>query len=351
MAAKYLTTEPTKQIDTIVENLQPDKVVVVTDMNVLAKVIPALSSSRIVSESPCVAITPGEEGKNLQSVVEVWKKLEEAGATRNSLVLNIGGGVVTDLGGFAAATFKRGIRTVNFPTTLLGAVDAATGGKTGIDFNGLKNEIGAFHNPSNVIISVLPFASLPDEEVMSGYAEMIKTALIADRSLYCRLLNPDDVLNNDDLLGETVEQCVRIKEDVVAQDPQEKGLRKILNFGHTAGHAFESLRISRGLDITHGKAVAHGILPALILSNMLLEFPSMEVEIYRNFLCENYGGALIGCKDVKQVIDLMSADKKNARHGEPLFTLLKEIGEPVINCKVDSSELSEALEIYIDMCG
>lgn len=351
MAENYLTQNPAATIDITMETLDADKVITVTDRNVEKTVLPLLEESKIVSSSPLIAITPGEEGKTLDTVTKIWDKLEESGATRRSVVLNIGGGVVTDIGGFAASTFKRGIRTVNFPTTLLGAVDAATGGKTGINFRGLKNEIGAFHMPSKVIISALPFKSLAPEELLSGYAEMIKTALFSDKDFYLQLYDLEKITGNTDLLGEAVEKCVCIKDVIVAQDPKEKGLRKVLNLGHTAGHAFESLRIEKGMPVTHGKAVAHGILVALLLSHMKLGFQSYEVTQYRNFLKDYYGTALMTCADMEKVVKKMNSDKKNRTYGEPAFTLLKEIGAPEINCIPSQTELTEALELYIDMAS
>lgn len=351
MAQEYLTLNPAQSIDNSIRDLDPDKVVVVTDQNVERIVFPSLAGSSIVSSAPRVAIIPGEKGKNLDSVAAIWDKLEETGATRRSIILNIGGGVVTDLGGFAGATFKRGIRTVNFPTTILAAVDAATGGKTGINFRGLKNEIGAFHMPSKVLISTLPFHTLSQEEFLSGYAEMVKTAIISNQEFYVHLLDMEKLMEDEKKLGIAVEKCVKIKEEVVAQDPTEKGLRKILNFGHTAGHAFESLRIEKGLPVSHGKAVAHGMLVALILSNIKLGFDSYEVNQYKNFLKSNYGTALVQCADVEEVIKKMNSDKKNRNYGEPAFTLLKEIGEPEINCIPSQQELSEALELYIDLAS
>lgn len=349
MAENYLTLNPAATIDSTMNTLDADKVVLVTDQNVDKLVLPLLSDSKIVTTSPKIAITPGEEGKTLATVTQIWDILEESGATRRSVILNIGGGVVTDLGGFAASAYKRGIRTVNFPTTLLGAVDAATGGKTGINYRGLKNEIGAFHMPSKVIISAIPFKSLSQEELLSGYAEMIKTALFSDKELYLQLFNLEAVVEDTHKLGMAVEKCVCIKDDIVAQDPLEKGLRKVLNLGHTAGHAFESLRIEKGLPVTHGKAVAHGILVALILSHIKLGFDSYEVNQYLQFLKEFYGPSLMSCKDMDKVADKMNRDKKNRTFGEPAFTLLKEIGDPEINCVPTQKELTKALELYIDM--
>lgn len=351
MAEKYLTENPSLTIDETIKALNPDQVLIVTDFNVRDKVLPGLTESSILKEFPCIAIPVGEEGKGLETVVSIWNKLEEIGATRRTIVLNIGGGVVTDLGGFAASAFKRGIRTVNFPTTLLGAVDAATGGKTGINFNGLKNEIGAFHMPERVIVSAFPFRSLPKEEILSGYAEMIKTALISDKGFYFKLLDFDRITGNSSELGLAVEKCVQIKDAVVEQDPQEKGLRKILNFGHTGGHAFESIRFELGNSVSHGKAVAHGMLLSLILSHLKLGFDSNELNHYRNFLKTYYGGALISCDYIDKAITKMSSDKKNEKFGEIAFTLLKEIGEPEINCKLSSEDVKKGLEIYIDLAS
>ena len=352
MAQEYLTLTPALTIDETIDSLGADKVIIVTDKNVEESVIPKLTDSKIISESPRVAIVPGEDGKNLNTVTAIWDKLEIEGATRRSIILNIGGGVVTDLGGFAAATFKRGIRTVNLPTTLLGAVDAATGGKTGINYGGLKNEIGAFHPPSKVIISTLPFQTLSQEELMSGYSEMIKTAIITDKEFYLHLLEEfEEVINNPHILGKDVEKCVNIKDEVVAQDPFEKGLRKILNFGHTAGHAFESLNIGKKNPVTHGKAVAHGMLVALILSHLKLGLESYEIKYYQRFLKENYGLALMQCADLEEVMNKMKSDKKNNRYGEPAFTLLKEIGSPEINSLCSESEITEALEMYVDLAS
>lgn len=338
------------QLDQTVEGLNPATVTVVTDENVDRMVMPAFACSKTLARANKIVIPPGEDHKNIDSVIKIWNALEEAQATRKSLIVNIGGGLVTDIGGFAAATFKRGIRFVNVPTTLLGAVDAATGGKTGMNFNGLKNEIGAFHLPSEVIISAAPLSSVSRRELISGYAEMIKTGLIADAALYQSLIDVDNVLADHHRLEKAMKRCVEIKEQVVSQDPTEKGLRKILNFGHTAGHAFESLAIERHIPLAHGEAVAHGMLVELILSHMLKGMDSSEVYRYANEILKPvYPKSNIKCEDIPLLIKLMAHDKKNATAGKPNFTLLLEPGVPEIDCLPELKEIEAALDIYLDL--
>ena len=336
------------RLDEAIERLKPATVTLVTDECVDKAVMPLLKNSSALSEANKVVIKPGEDHKTFESVMQIWDGLESAGATRRSLVVNVGGGLVTDIGGFAAATYKRGIRFVNVPTTLLGAVDAATGGKTGINYRGLKNEIGAFHQPSEVIISSLPLRTLSQKEIMSGYAEMIKTGLIADADLYRKLLDVEKVTEDYGLLEDLMRRCVEIKEDVVRQDPHEKGLRKILNFGHTAGHAFESLSFQRGVPLAHGEAVAHGMLVELILSHMLKGYDGNELHRYARLLKEEYPLARVKCSDIPALMELMSHDKKNAVAGRPNFTLLVEPGVPEIDCILDNKDVESALEIYLN---
>lgn len=341
-----------RRLDDAVGRLMAESVTVVTDSNVDRLVLPVLERSETLKKAVKVVIEPGEEHKDIKSLETVWNALEDARATRSGVVVNIGGGLVTDLGGFAAATFKRGLRTVNLPTTLLGAVDAASGGKTGINFRGLKNEIGAFHQPEEVIISSLPLASLPERELFSGYAEMIKTALIADAPLYRNLLDVEGVTADRERLENAMKRCVEIKNRIVAQDPTEKGLRKVLNFGHTAGHAFESLAISRGQHLPHGEAVAHGILVELILSHMLKGFDSAEMTRYAEaFLKPFYPRPGVKCEDVDRLIDFMAHDKKNAVAGQPDFTLLLSPGVPETGATPAVQDIRGALEIYLDIIG
>lgn len=343
-------TELCRRLDGSVEAVAPATVTVVTDSNVDAAVFPLFAKSKVLSQANKIVIEPGEDHKSIESVIKIWGALEEAKATRKSLVVNIGGGLITDIGGFAGATFKRGIKVINVPTTLLGAVDAATGGKTGINFNGLKNEVGAFHLPTEVIISALPLATLSRRELLSGYAEMVKTAFIADAALYDILLDVEGVLSDHDLLEKTMKRCVEIKDYVVAQDPTEKGLRKILNFGHTSGHAFESLAIERHQSLAHGEAVAHGMLVELLLSHLVAGLDSKVATRYASTILKPfYPRTGVTCDDLPSLIGFMARDKKNSVAGRPNFTLLKAVGTPEIDCLPPEKEIMAALEIYRDM--
>lgn len=308
-----------------VSRLRPDKVFMLTDRNVAAVGLPEVDGPGEV-----MAVDPGESSKSIETACGVWKWLTYRGATRRSLLLNVGGGVVTDLGGFVAATFKRGIRFINVPTTILGAADAAVGGKTGVDFNGFKNEIGAFADAAKVIVCDEWFRTLPGREVKSGFAEIVKMALVADAGLYEALLE-GDALADPGLFRRALRHAIRAKEDVVRLDPYDKGLRRILNFGHTAGHAYEEYAASIGQPVTHGEAVAHGMLYALELSRDREGFPAEEVVRYRERILERYYDKLpFGPEADAEIMRLMGHDKKNSTAGQPRFVLLHAPASPVI---------------------
>lgn len=321
---------------------------VLTDSNVARHVLPLLAPvlSRFNAR---VLITPaGEQNKNLDALADIWRQLSDGGATRRSLLINLGGGMVTDLGGFAAATFKRGIRFVNIPTTVLGAVDASVGGKTGIDFNGLKNEVGAFALPEAVIISGEPLATLPDREILSGFGEMVKTALISSSSLYSAIL-ADDIFDNPTPFRAAMSECVRFKEEITNEDLREGGLRKILNFGHTAGHAFETMAWRRNAPVSHGEAVANGILVALILSHTLLSLPSAHIHTYKDRILRRYFRPVpILCKEYDEFLEIVGHDKKNNASDTFNFVLLEEIASPLPSVAVSPKDLLTALDIYRD---
>ena len=312
-----------------------------------------VNTAQLVNPAPprLVIIPDGDDNKTLESVSQVWDEMERLGVTRHSLVINLGGGMVTDLGGFAAATFKRGVRFINVPTTLLGAVDAAVGGKTGFNYKGLKNEIGAFALASDVIISTCFFDTLPAQEMKSGFAEVLKHAMLSDRNEFLRLLDHDfnAPINHDDLL-ERLRHSVKVKVDIVARDPKEQGERKALNLGHTIGHAFESLAMKRGKPVPHGYAVAWGLVTEAVLSHIKLKFPSEDVHYLGNFVRDNYRDFPFTCDDYDELLDLMRHDKKS-RDGEITCTLLTSIGNYLIGQIVTPDDVTAALDILRDHLG
>lgn len=339
------TNDVSGAITALVSEMAPASVHIITDTNVKNNVLP-----RLGLDFPLITVEPGDDNKNLDSLSRIWSGLISQGATRKSLVINIGGGVVTDMGGFAAATFKRGLRFINVPTTLLSAVDAAVGGKTGINFEGLKNEIGAFAQADAVVISTVLFSSLPKTELLSGYAEMLKHGLLSSPETYASLLK-FDILDADlTRLLPLLEESVRVKERIVTEDPCEKGIRRALNLGHTAGHAFEALAMHKGRPIPHGYAVAFGILVEMILSHALEGFPSEELYRYANYLKEQgYGSPDISCKDYDALVEYMHHDKKNDTPSRINFTLLSSPGTPLIDRTAPETEILAALDIFRDL--
>lgn len=277
-------------------------------------------------------------------MVHVWKSLGDGGASRHSCMINLGGGMVTDLGGFAAATFKRGINFINIPTTLLSMVDASVGGKTGINFGGLKNEIGVFCDSKFVILDTEFLRTLDAENICSGYAEMLKHGLISDEKMWAELVGFD--LAHPDLqqLQRMVGDSVAVKERIVEQDPHEHGIRKALNLGHTFGHAFESWALKRK-PVLHGYAVAFGLIPELYLSVMKTGFPTEKMRQTVNFIKEYYGSLPITCDDYDELIELMRHDKKN-QDGIINFTLLGGIGDIRINQSATIDEIKEAFDFF-----
>ncbi len=289
-----------------------------------------------------VIIPAGENNKKIESVGKIWQFLSENGGDRKSLLINIGGGMLTDLAGFAATAFKRGIDFLNVPTTLLSQVDASVGGKTGINFNGLKNEIGTFKEPVAVIINTDFLKTIDRENFISGFAEMIKHGLIYSQKHLEELQNFDMENIDYDLLQEIIEHSVSIKEYFVGNDPTEKNIRKALNFGHTAGHAFESLAMHQNRPILHGYAVAYGMILELFLSVEKCNFPEKDFVDLTNWLLKVYGKFEISDTDFDALFELMTHDKKNEA-GRINFTLLSKIGQIEINQNCEKDLIYEAL--------
>lgn len=288
-----------------------------------------------------ITIPEGEHNKTVESVVDIWQSLSALGTRRNSVLVNIGGGLITDIGGFAASCFKRGIRCINIPSTLLAQVDASVGGKTGINFNDLKNEIGTFAIPEEVIIDNIFLATLPERQVLSGFAEMLKHALLADEDHLAEAMQVDLSKVADEDFFELIKKSVAVKAAIVQSDPREKGLRKALNFGHTVGHAIESIAIRKNLEIYHGDAVAYGMIAELYLSVKLLGFDEKHYEAVRKFIRGKYP-VYHPVDEPEELYELMLHDKKNEHDGVN-FTLLRRPGEVVIDQYCSRNEIIEAL--------
>lgn len=322
-----------------------DKLFVLTDETTSQLCLPVIAGYQCMAGAQSITIGATDANKTLDSLSHVWAELQRMGATRHSLMVNLGGGMVTDLGGFAASTFKRGIPYINIPTTLLSMVDASVGGKTGINFGGLKNEIGVFNNAQTVILDTTFLKTMDHENMLSGYAEMLKHGLIDCEEHWAGLLKFSlESTTALQTLQQMVAKSVAVKQHIVTEDPTEQGLRKALNLGHTAGHAFESLALERK-PVLHGYAVAWGLIPELYLCCVKTGFPQDKMRQTVSFIREHYGRMAITCDDYPHLIELMHHDKKNTGNNIN-FTLLGGIGDIRINQTATEEEIKEALDFY-----
>ena len=364
---------------TAVAESEHDRVFVLTDDTTHECCLPKVAALLAQYGAVPITIAHGDQHKTLAALGDVWTALQQGGATRHSLLINLGGGMITDLGGFAAATFKRGINFINIPTTLLAMVDAAVGGKTGINFGGLKNEIGAFADARFVIINTCFLDTLDAENLCSGYAEMLKHALISDERMWAEHVNFD--LSQPDLaeLQRMVAESIAVKERIVAEDPHEHGIRKALNFGHTIGHALEEFALQQAggavvstaptkqeaqgggavvsarllplarartapkNTLLHGYAVAFGLIGELYMSARKADFPTERLHQTTRFIRESYAQTEFTCNDYPTLLNLMRHDKKNTS-GVINFTLLHDIGDIRINQTATDEEICEALD-------
>lgn len=328
-----------------ISECEHDRIFVLTDETTQQLCWPKIKNFKALKNSTPMIIKATDTHKNLDTLSQVWQALSSGGATRHSLMINLGGGMVTDLGGFAASTFKRGIDFINIPTTLLAMVDASVGGKTGINFGGLKNEIGVFSDSRFVIINTQFLDTLDHDNICSGYAEMLKHGLISDERTWAELVTFD--LDTPDLsqLQRMVAESIKVKERIVEADPHEHGIRKALNLGHTMGHAFESFAMRRGTPILHGYAVAYGLISELYMSARKTAFPTDRMHQTVRFIRENYGTFNITCDDYPTLIELMHHDKKNTS-GIINFTLLGNVGDIRINQTANEEEIKEALDFF-----
>ena len=307
-----------------------DKLFVLTDEHTQRLCLPSLKESGLLKDAVEICIGAEDVHKTLETLASVWMALSTQGATRHSLLINLGGGMVTDLGGFAAATFKRGISYINF--------------------NGLKNEIGAFAPANSVLIETEFLRTLDTHNFFSGYAEMLKHGLISNTAHWAELLNFDSSSIDYAALKQLVGQSVQVKKDIVEQDPFEHGIRKALNLGHTVGHAFESMALAENRPVLHGYAVAWGIVCELYLSHLKVGFPKEKMRQTIQFIKDNYGVFTFDCKKYDQLYAFMTHDKKNTS-GTINFTLLKDIGDICINQTADKDTIFEMLDFYRECMG
>ena len=334
MLPNYLqfSDNPTTALATVLDEMNPDKVAMLVDENTRRDCLPLLNTNAEIIE-----IKSGEINKTLTTCEQIWTQMTDWGFSRKSLLVNIGGGVIGDMGGFAASTYKRGIRFVNFPSTLLSMVDASIGGKLGIDFGGLKNHIGVFQNPEGVIICDSFLKTLPKEQVRSGFAEVLKHALITDGEYWSKVRG----LKLDEAnWSEIIRRSVDIKQEVVNKDPKEAGLRKILNFGHSLGHAIETEYLDTDRHLLHGEAIAVGmILEADIATQRgLLDEITLDeiVSAIKSFF------ETPELPNTETLLKHLQQDKKN--QGETLnFSLIDRIG----NCQWDVPVTLDEIEISL----
>ncbi len=326
------------------------QIFILTDTNCIELCYPKIKNV-FPEKQPIFTIVAGEENKTLNTVTEIWDFLFANNADRNSLIINIGGGIVTDVGGFAASTFKRGIAFINIPTSLLAQIDASVGGKTGVNYKGLKNQIGTISLPNKVFVAPDFLKTLKREDFLSGFGEMIKHALIYDEKHYFELINfvkNDFSENKINKIGVLIEKSVNIKIHFVKNDVSEKGIRKILNFGHTFGHAAESYFISKKKPLKHGIAVVYGIICELWLSVKYVNFSKKKFEKISDDLFSIYEKIEIPEIDFPVLFEYMKQDKKNLDH-QIQTVLLKDVGIPVIQHVISEEDVVESLRILMNI--
>lgn len=337
----YFSSEGFKTLNQQIEEEKYSSIFILTDTNTNEH-CSAYFLSRLTTEKriEVIEFEAGEKNKTLDTCTQLWETLSELGADRKSLFINLGGGVVTDLGGFVASCFRRGIDFVHVPTSLLGMVDASIGGKNGVDLGALKNQVGIIRNPKMILVDTSFLKSLPPNELRSGLAEMLKHGLIYDKKYWEMFLELGKLTTEDlDLL---IYASIQIKIEIVKQDPTENGIRKILNFGHTLGHAIESFSLTHHQNsLLHGEAIAIGMLLEAYISHQLLNFPSDELKQIKEITQTYYPNPSFSSQDIKDIIELLKYDKKNS-DGNINFVLLHQIGQCKIDVQVENKLIFEA---------
>lgn len=341
MSEIIITSNVKGSIKDFLRKISCSRIAVLCDENTARHCLPLIKEA--CGDFTLIRIKSGEENKNLGTCEHIWNEMTNARLDRKALLINLGGGVIGDMGGFCAATYKRGIDFIQIPTTLLSQVDASVGGKLGIDFHSFKNHIGVFKDPAAVIIDTVFLKTLNKAELVSGYAEVIKHCLIADAAMWQKIKNhkPEELDMN-----ELVAHSVAIKSKITEEDPYEKGLRKILNFGHTIGHAVESFFLEiPGKKMLHGEAIAIGMICESYISMKRGFISEKENEEIKSYILSVYGKKEISDQDIEKIIPLTLQDKKNEQN-EIQCTLLEQPGKANFNNPVGMEEMREALGKY-----
>ncbi|XOV68829.1 MAG: 3-dehydroquinate synthase [Fluviicola sp.] len=319
------------------------KKVVIVDENSRVNCLEyVLTNFKALSEAEIILLPAGEDNKQLSIVEGVWEALTEYGVSRHDVIINLGGGMITDLGGFVASCYKRGLDFINIPTTLLSMVDASIGGKTGVNLGHYKNQIGVFSDPIAVYIDPVFLSTLPGYELLSGYAEMIKHGLIHSKDLFASVLKS---MREEEIPGlDLIESCIRVKHEVVTEDPTEKGKRKILNLGHTVGHVLEGHYMNR-IPLTHGHCVAIGMMMEGYIAFRRGMLAEEDFRILQEAIFEFYELPAYSNDEVGEMVSMLYNDKKNA-NGAILCVLLDKIGSCSYDIEVPESQFIEAFLHY-----
>ncbi|MBN2891727.1 MAG: 3-dehydroquinate synthase [Bacteroidales bacterium] len=336
-----------EQLQQIIKTYPQDKIFVLADENTAKYCFPIISKA--FNFDPIVIETPiGEKNKNIQTATFLWEFLSNHNADRKSLLINLGGGFITDLGGFVASTFQRGIDFINIPTTLLAQVDASIGGKNGVNLNDIKNQIGSFKYPIVNLISTTFLETLPKRQLVAGFAEVVKHALISSENEWNKIRFSNPEFLDFRFLQNIVEDSAGIKLSFVKSDPEEKGIREALNFGHTVGHALETFLTRKGVDILHGEAVAIGLIAELFLSNRVFTFDFKKLFGIAEYIATYFPSFDLHYDDYEAIYEIMKHDKKN-KENKIRFSLLKDIGHIEVNQVCEKEDVFEALNFYFQV--
>lgn len=340
----FYSSEAWQKLEEYIAQHEVINVFVIIDEHIETHCLPHFIKNFNCSVFEIIRIPTGEKNKNIATTLFIWETLAQKKADKNSLILNLGGGMITDVGGFAASTYKRGMPFIHIPTTLLAMVDAAIGGKTGIDLHHVKNQIGTISLPQFIVIDSDFLFTLPKEQLLSGMAEVIKHALIEGEQEWERISK----LQLEDLqsIYEIIPDSISVKQKIVAKDPQEKNERKILNYGHTLGHAIETFSLGKGqIPLLHGEAIAIGMILETYLSHRIYGFPKDKLEAITTYTLSLFEKHFYDESAIKTIIELMMFDKKNS-NGKVKFVLMKNLGDFALDCEVNEALIFDAFHFY-----